>query len=148
MPARKSGLHRVAMSPRRTVLTRSTARLGLRSPSRPRVSPEERRARKLVAVRSGGQCEVCNWEHPGTQWHHRVRSSQGGPWSASNGLLVCHGIHEWITNHPRSARAKGWGLWSHEDPDEEPVYRRSEWVLLAIDGSVTVLRDFPIGGAR
>jgi hypothetical protein len=155
---RKAPLRRVAMSPRRTPLRRSTKRLGLWPPARPRVTREERRAREVVQQRSEGRCEACCVEHPGTEWHHRVRRSQGGLWSASNGLWLCATVHAWITLNPHSARAKGWGLWSTEDPTAERVLYRGRWVLLTDDGSVlwpahgstltTAIRDFPIGGAR
>lgn len=132
MPARKVGLRRRAMP-----------RGGGLSPARPRRSPEERAARKLLKKRSGGLCEVCPVEHPGTDWHHRVKAGQGGPWSGSNGLLVCRSVHAWITLNPYGARAKGWGLWSTEDPAVEPVRYRGEWVLLGDDGSL-VPSDPPV----
>lgn len=126
MPARKVALGRRAM-PRGAGL----------SPARPRVTSEERAARKLLKKRSGGLCEVCPVEHEGTDWHHRIRESQGGAWSGSNGLRVCRARHAWITLNPYGARAKGWGLWSHDKPAAEPVLYRGEWVLLGDDGSVT-----------
>jgi hypothetical protein len=140
------------MPPRRTPLKRSTKRLRLKAPARPDERAAERLARDLVEARAGGGCEVCRVEHEGTDWHHRVRKSQGGPWSASNGLWVCRPLHAWITLNPHGARAKGWGLESHEDPAAEPVLYRGFWVLLTDYGSVEPTTppapDFPIGGTR
>lgn len=132
--SRNTPLRRTPMSPRRTPLTRSTKRLRLR---RPPVTADELAARLLVAERSDGLCEACPQQHPGVEWHHRVRRSQGGSWSGSNGLWLCRRVHSWITRHPRGARLLGWGLWSHETPADEPVLYRGRWSRLDDDGSVT-----------
>lgn len=134
---RRTPLARSAMPPRRTPLTRSTARLRLRRPVLPAERATERKARQDVAARSRGLCEVCPELHQGSDWHHRVRKSQGGPWSASNGLWLCRRVHDWVTGNPHGARVKGWGLESHEDPATEPVLYRGEWVVLGDDGAVT-----------
>ena len=131
---RRTALRRAAMASRRTPLKRSTNRLRLR---RPALSADEVAARLLVAERCDGLCEACPQQHPGVEWHHRVRRSQGGRWSGSNGLWLCRRLHSWITRHPRGARLLGWGLWSHEDSAAEPVLYRGIWVLLDDAGGVT-----------
>lgn len=134
---RKTPLRRVAISPRTTPLKRSTARLRLHAPGKPRVTAAERRARKLVRKRSQGWCEI---QVPGlcmtlaTDWSHRIREGQGGPWSPVNGLHACRPCHSWTHSNPAASRVKGWALKSY-DPLDAAVCRRGEWVVLAEDGS-------------
>lgn len=65
----------------------------------------ESTARRLVRARSGGWCEprladFCLGR--AMSFHHRLRRSQGGPWTPSNGLDVCgdgtRGCHGALTN--------------------------------------------------
>lgn len=117
---------------------------------RPTVTPEERRARKLVGLRSRGRCEGCLRPGP-TEWAHRVSRAQGGPWSAVNGLALCGdltgghaptaggGCHPW--SHSAAGRPicekRGWILRRNQDPATVPVLFARGLVLLAADGSVT-----------
>lgn len=101
----------------------------------------EREARRIVAERSGGVCEMCGAARA-TNWHHRKNASQGGLWCPSNGLHLCGsgstGDHGWVTEHPTQAHDDGgWVVWSHEDPAAVPVLVAGRgWVLLGADGSV------------
>lgn len=81
---------------------------------------QEREARRIVTERSGGVCEMCQ-VRPATDWHHRKNRSQGGSWSASNGLHLCSPDHRWVTEHPAAAVAHGWSVRSWMDPAEVPV---------------------------
>lgn len=93
----------------------------------------EARARRLVAERSGGVCERCGRARAG-EWHHRVNRSQGGRWTASNGLHLCGTCHGWVTAHPEAAAAPGcgWALRSWQDPLAVPV-RLHLWGLVLLD---------------
>lgn len=100
------------------------------------VSAAERVGRKVVKARSGGLCECCGMRRA-TDWQHRKNRSQGGDWSASNGLAACRLCHRWIHDNPRAARARGWSVLSGLNPAEIPVRRRVDaWVLLADDGQL------------
>lgn len=92
---------------------------------------EERRARRLVRERSNGVCEKCD-RACATEFQHRVRRSQGGQWTASCGLHLCHKCHTWITRHPDQARIQGgWHLRRGDDPLLSPVLLALRgWVLL------------------
>lgn len=115
---------------------RLTRRVQLRARRRA-AGPEEKHARELVAARSGGSCEGCGRPGP-IDWSHRVARSQGGPWSASNGLALCRPDHEWAHANPVEARSVGWMLRRHEDPATAPALLHGVgWVLLGDDGSVT-----------
>lgn len=81
----------------------------------------EATARRLVRARSGGVCEVCA-RQPATDWHHRLNRSQGGTWSASNGLDLDRQCHRFVTEHPAAARDRGWALRAGQDPATEPVH--------------------------
>lgn len=101
----------------------------------------EKNGKDVVQARSGGLCEACGMRDA-ADWQHRKNRSQLGSWSPTNGLGVCRPCHDWIHGHsrdggPNAARARGWTVWSHEDPAEVPVRRRGYWVLLAEDGSIT-----------
>jgi hypothetical protein len=114
-------------------------------------SPEEIRARKLVAARSGGICEGCG-RAPATEWAHRVGRAQGGPWCSSNGLHLCSsgdprspwggglGCHEWSHHAGNRVEAEsiGWMLRRHHNPATTPALLHAVgWVLLHPDGSTT-----------
>lgn len=102
---------------------------------RPKVTPEERRARRLVRQRSGGLCEVCARERA-TDWSHRVRRSQGGPWCPANGLHVCRKDHRRIDSGLSAMNTLGWHLTRNQDPLATPVFlARRGWVLLRPDGT-------------
>lgn len=84
----------------------------------------ERQARRLVRERSGGICEVCSAARA-TNFQHRKGRSQGGRWTASNGLDVCGsgttGCHGYIHAHPDEACVKGWTVKSWDDERAVPV---------------------------
>ncbi len=112
-------------------------------------------ARRLVKERSGGQCEIhmlgCYVQ--ATDWHHRVRQSQGGKWHVQNGLHACRFCHEAVTNtrgHRPEYEANGWMVHSRQDPAEVEVllwhHDRHDWYLLLDDGSVD-LAPWPEGKA-
>jgi len=92
--------------------------------------------RRLVVERSGGMCElVCR--SAAREWHHRKNRSQGGDWSASNGLHLCSEHHRYITENPDEACDKGWSVRSYADPRNTPVQEsRYGWVLLSDDGGI------------
>lgn len=106
---------------------------------RPKVSPEERAARKAVAARAQGVCEGCGLR-PSHDWAHRVGRAQQGPWCASNGLALCNpgGCHDRAHASPQWARERGWILLSTQDPTTTPALLAGRgWVYLHPDGSVT-----------
>lgn len=91
----------------------------------------ERLARRIVRARSGGRCEA---RLPGCfgrahTFHHRLRRSQGGPWTPSNGLDVCgdgtRGCHGKLTNtngRYDEYRRLGLILRSGDDPYFTPAH--------------------------
>lgn len=86
----------------------------------------EKIARDLVTTRAGGVCEVCG-TCAATSFQHRRNRSQGGLWSASNGLAVCGsgnygGCHGRIHQHPTQAMRKGWMVSRQHNPVEVPVW--------------------------
>lgn len=130
-------LARTGALARSTALTR-TQQAAKRQKRAPR-TPEEVRARRLVAQRSGGVCEVCA-AAAATNWHHRKNASQGGPWTASNGLHLCGsgstGCHGRITENPKTSQEQGWSVSSHMDPLRTPVWlARHGWVFLDDHGN-------------
>jgi len=108
---------------------------------RAKVTAAERNARKVVRARSGGICEICG-HAAATNFGHRKNRSQGGQWSASNGLDLCGsgstGCHGHATVNPALARERGWAVLSTQDPAEVPVFLAGHgWVFLLEDGSTT-----------
>lgn len=97
----------------------------------------EKEARRLVRERSGGLCEVCG-VRPATNYQHRKNRSQGGQWSAVNGLDVCGsgttGCHGRIHHSPAAAYEAGWSVKSWEDPAVVPVRTTRGLVLLDDEG--------------
>jgi len=107
---------------------------------------DERRARAIVAERSGGTCEVriprvCLGR--ATNFQHRKNRSQGGEYSAANGLHVCGsgttGCHGYIHAHPAESYAEGWSVRSGQDPGREPVRLWHGVVVLDESGGWTNL---------
>jgi hypothetical protein len=132
---RGSPMRRTGFTPaqRATRLTRTA-----KASKRAKVSPEERSARKTVALRSQGVCEGCG-ERPAHDWAHRVGRGQQGRWCASNGLHLCNpgGCHDRAHASPLWARERGWILLSTQDPEREPALLAGRgWVYLRPDGSV------------
>lgn len=85
--------------------------------------------RRSIAERANNMCEKCG-QARGTEAHHRKNRSQGGKWDVANMLLLCHLCHAWITTHPEEARAKGWAVRRHEDPEQVAVLIIGQWMLL------------------
>lgn len=97
----------------------------------------ERRARLLVAERSGGLCECCMTARA-VDWSHRVRRSQSGPWCPANGIAQCRTCHRLTDGGSPRAERLGWHLRRHQDPLTTPVYlARHGWVLLDPNGGMT-----------
>jgi hypothetical protein len=116
-----------------------------RQPRTKRVkNPGETNTRKLLAVRSGGLCERCGIS-PAESVHHRVKRSQGGPWSASNCVHVCgdgvRGCHGFAEHNPNAAEPEGLHLRPWMTPADSRFLYRGRWVLLDDAGRVE-----PIGG--
>lgn len=81
----------------------------------------EAEARRLVYARSGRVCEKCG-SRAARDWHHRKNRSQGGTWSAENGLHLCRKCHHWVTTHPSEGYANGWLIKGSTNPLTEPVF--------------------------
>lgn len=94
----------------------------------------EQKARRLVYARAGGRCEGCFMARP-TDFSHRINRSQGGPWTAENGMHMCRPCHSWIGDQPLAAQAKGWHLESWQNPLTEPVLLRTGRVWLTPIGT-------------
>lgn len=115
---------------------------------------DEIEAREYVNLRDAGVCVRCRRVHPlfGVNFDHRKNKGQGGPWSASNGQLLCGsgttGCHGWKTDHPTDAVTEGWAVpgWDRADPLKWPARRwlrtdlgtlRLAWVIYDDFGSWT-----------
>ncbi len=88
-------------------------------------------ARKLLAVRSGGRCEICGLR-PAREAQHRKNRSQGGTWDLSNLLHVCghgntDGCHGAIHQNPEAAYANGWSVRRSRVPSEMPAWLTTEY---------------------
>lgn len=110
------------------------------SSARPKVTTEERRARKLVRARSGGVCEICGRARA-SNFQHRQNRSQSGAWTAENGLDACGtgttGCHGRIHAFPSVAYERGWSVRSGHDPADVPVWLAGRgWSFLTPDGDV------------
>lgn len=151
---------------RRTPITRKTPmpRVGKQAKRPPMVkarrqpvTPEVRRARRLVYARSEFNgvrvCELCFCRRA-TNYQHRKNKSQCSPdemWVASNGIDVCGsgttGCHGRIHSHPEEAMRYGWMVPSHLDPAVVPVFlRQYGWVLLDADGGWESVNPEALGG--
>lgn len=93
----------------------------------------EREARAIVRARSNGVCEGCRRARA-TDWSHRVSRAQGGPWTPSNGLDLCHPDHMWLHLNPAAAGELGWYLKSWQDPLTVPAVVGGLRVLLDDEG--------------
>lgn len=97
----------------------------------------EMAARRLVRERSGGICEVCGAARA-TNYQHRKNRSQGGQWSAANGLDDCGsgttGCHGFIHANPAKSYAAGWSVKGAFDESSTPVRTVRGLVLLDNEG--------------
>lgn len=109
----------------------------------------EQAARKIVAERAAGRCEICRAAGALT-FSHRTPKSLGGKWAASNGVRACGsgttGCHGFIEAHPEHAAAGGWRVTGGQDPAAAPVWLHPVlawpgWVLLDDVGGYTYLDD-------
>jgi hypothetical protein len=110
----------------------------------------EQRARMIVSERNVNTCEGCG--RRGESFAHRVRRSQGGPWTPSNGLRLCGsgttGCHGRSGHEPVLAKALGWELRPDQAADLEleptlirPVMLWLAWWRLDDQGGYTWVRD-------
>lgn len=111
----------------------------------------EQAARKFVADRSGGRCEICRGPGPLT-FSHRRPSSLGGLWVPSNGIRACGsgttGCHGWIEHHPDWAAEAGFRVAKGDDPGQVPVWLNPVlawpgWILLDDTGGYVYPEDQP-----
>ncbi|WP_037065872.1 hypothetical protein [Pseudonocardia acaciae] len=101
----------------------------------------ERRARRLVARRSGGWCEMCD-RVSATDWHHRLNRSQGGLWCPSNGLHLCRICHAHAGAFRTVAKEQGWAVAPGQVPADVPVWMvRRGWCYLTPAGEAIPLVD-------
>lgn len=85
--------------------------------------------KQTVWLRDGGRCWRCGhavWEG---DVHHRLARKIGGgnarvEWinRPENLLLLCRGCHDVIEGSPALARASGWMLSAHQDPEDVLVW--------------------------
>jgi hypothetical protein len=112
-------------------------------PVKPRKAPQgaqEKEAKRLTRVRSGGWCEL---RLPGIcvgrayDFSHRIAAGRGGKWTASNGCDACRWCHDAITNtNGRRAEYErlGYICKTGVDTTLERVWLRGErWVWLTDD---------------
>jgi len=108
---------------------------------RAKVSPEERAARKLLAHRSGGLCEI-GLGCLATDAHHRLNRSQGGRWDLAGLLHLCRVHHHHVTVNPAAAMEQGWTVRSGRNPADVPVWLGGYgFCFLNTDGSITEAPD-------
>jgi hypothetical protein len=88
---------------------------------RPVRTSEERKARAVVWERAQARCERCG-RADATEWSHRRARSQGGAWSATNGLAMCHTCHQECHLNPAVAYQQGWHVRSTQNPALVPVW--------------------------
>lgn len=99
------------------------------------MDPAERPARRLLAARSGGVCEM-DGRSPATDAHHRVNRSQGGRWEITNLLHLCHEHHMHVTVNPALAKERGWSVPGTQNPATAPVWIAGRgWTYLRDDGT-------------
>jgi hypothetical protein len=82
----------------------------------------EDQARRLVAGRSGGRCELLGRHDVATDYAHRLGRGQRGGWAPSNAVHLCRPCHSWAHANPTLAIAAGLIVPSWADPIAAPVY--------------------------
>lgn len=101
---------------------------------RPTRSSEERKARAVVWERASARCERCGLADA-TDWSHRRAKSQGGEWSAVNGLAMCRPCHSACHLSPAISYQQGWHVRSTQNPSVVPVWVAGQGlVYLTTDG--------------
>ena len=55
----------------------------------------------------------------------------------ANLLLLCLNCHAWVESHRGSAQTSGLLVSQQENPADQPLWRRGEWVLLDDVGGMT-----------
>jgi hypothetical protein len=118
---------------------------------RPTITVDERAARLLVRIRSGGWCEV---RLPGVclgraaNMHHRKNRSQGGRADAANlvdlcgsGTTGCHGALTDTQGRRAEYEVNGWIVPGYQEPATVPVLIHNattghDWVLLDDHGDL------------
>jgi hypothetical protein len=106
----------------------------------------EKVSRQLVRRRSAGACEVCGLTQA-TEYQHRKNRSQGGLWTPSNALDVCHSCHHTkIHGNPARAYQMGWSVRQAYQPHQMPAFVWVDpwgpsWVWLDDTGGFTYLTD-------
>lgn len=103
----------------------------------------ETSARREVATRSGGVCELCAAAQA-QEWSHRVSRGRLGGWRAANGVHMCPPCHRWCHSEPELARAGGWHVTTGEDPAVVPVWLSRPypgwWLMVeSLDGGHTLI---------
>ena len=63
----------------------------------------------LLDVRAGYRCEICRIR-PISQYHHRLRRSQGGKNNLANLLALCDKCHFIVHDRPEQSYELGWLL--------------------------------------
>jgi hypothetical protein len=99
-------------------------------------------ARRKLAGRSNGVCEVCGRARASNAQHRKNRS-QGGSWDLSNLLHVCGsgttGCHGLIHANPLKSYANGWSVRGALTPADMPALIHTPlgriYVWLRDDGS-------------
>lgn len=121
----------------------------------------DRQARELVAVRSGGFCEI-RIRRPAVclglsnSKHHRRKQGQGGADVPSNMLDACgdgtRGCHGWVEANPDKARALGLWLFGGSHSLVTPVFMTfrgfTDWFMLDDEGSAQWLSPTALSRIR
>lgn len=111
--------------------------------SRSKGFPEE--VKTLALKRARFRCERCG-VCPPTDFHHRQPRGMGGVRGraaevvngVANCVPLCRSCHEWVERNRSEARESGWLVSRYVDPREVPVWVRGRWVILEVDGTVSV----------
>ena len=86
----------------------------------------ENAGRWATRDRSGGRCEVSQWDR-GVECSHRLARSQGGTWAPWNLLDLDGLLHRWLHDNPHLAVAGGWHVLPGVDPLTVPVWLARPW---------------------
>ena len=78
---------------------------------------------------------VCNYM--GEQLHHRQLRSQGGQHTVTCLVYICSDCHGAVHGLGKESYDNGWLVHGWDDPADEPVLRRGQWVWLHEDGTMT-----------